>query len=105
GAPRGGGGAGFHAVRRSRALLCVLIAWSIVMVANGIVNVAEVFLAKQSYDAGDFGFGLLWAGSGVGLVVGGLAAASQLRGSIAVAYVRMLALFALGVGVAAVAPD
>ena len=63
-------------MRRSRALLCVLIAWSIVMVATALINVAEVFLAKQSYDSGDFGFGLLWTGSGIGLIVGGLAASS-----------------------------
>ena len=54
-------------MRRSRALLCVLVAWSIVMVATALINVAEVFLAKQSYDSGDFGFGLLWTGSGIGL--------------------------------------
>ena len=46
----------------SRALSCVLIVWSIVMLASGLVNVAEVFLARQSFNAGDFGFGLLWAG-------------------------------------------
>ena len=58
---------GFAVVRHSRALMCVLVVWSIVMLASGIVNVAEVFLAKQSFHAGDFGFGLLWAGSGIGL--------------------------------------
>ena len=52
-------GEGFAVVRRSRALMCVLVAWSIVMVANGIVNVAEIFLARESYGASDFGFGLL----------------------------------------------
>ena len=67
---------GFAVVRRSRGLLCVLVAWSIVMLGNGAVNVAEVFLAKRSYNAGDFGFGLLWAGSGIGLVAGGLAAST-----------------------------
>ena len=66
-------------VRRSRALLCVLIAWSIVMVATALINVAEVFLARQSYDSGDFGFGLLWTGSGIGLILGGLAASSLIR--------------------------
>ena len=96
---------GFSVVRRSRALLCVLIAWSIVMVANGIVNVAEVFLARESYDSGDFGFGLLWAGSGVGLIFGGLAASSLIKRDIAVAYVRLLAIFSLGIAGAAVAPN
>ncbi len=75
------------------------------MVANGIVNTAEVFLARESYDAGDFGFGLLWAGSGVGLVVGGLAASSLMKRDIAVAYTRTLGLFALGIAGAAAAPN
>ena len=65
---------GYAVVRGSRGLMCVLVAWSIVMLAGGSINVAEVFLAKRTYNAGDFGFGLLWAGSGVGLVAGGLAA-------------------------------
>jgi dTMP kinase len=96
---------GIGVVRHSRALLCVLIAWSIVMVATGIVNVAEVFLAKESYDSGDFGFGLLWTGSGIGLVLGGLAASSMIRRDLATAYVRLLAIFAFGVIAAAVAPN
>jgi dTMP kinase len=96
---------GFGVVRHSRALLCVLIAWSIVMVATGIVNVSEIFLAKESYDSGDFGFGLLWTGSGIGLIFGGLAASSMIRRDLAIAYVQMLAIFALGVVVAAVAPN
>ena len=96
---------GFEVVRRSRALLCVLIAWSIVMVATAIVNVAEIFLAKESYDSGDFGFGLLWTGSGVGLVLGGLAASSFVRRGLALAYVQLLTMFALGIVGAAVAPN
>jgi dTMP kinase len=96
---------GYAVVRRSRALLCVLIAWSIVMVATALINVAEVFLAKQSYDSGDFGFGLLWTGSGIGLILGGLGAASLIRRDIAVAYVQLLAVFALGITGAALAPN
>ena len=96
---------GFGSSRHSRALLCVLIAWSIVMVATGIVNVAEVFLAKESYDSGDFGFGLLWTGSGIGLVLGGLAAAALIRRDLATAYVQLLAIFAIGIIAAAVAPN
>ena len=96
---------GYAVVRRSRALLCVLIAWSIVMVATALINVAEVFLAKQSYDSGDFGFGLLWTGSGIGLILGGLAASSLIRRDLALAYVELLGIFALGVTGAAVAPN
>jgi MFS family permease len=96
---------GFSVVRGSRALLCVLLAWSIVMLANGAVNVAEIFLAKSSYGAGDFGFGLLWAGSGVGLVIGGLGASALIAQGLGSAYVRLLVVFAVGIGCAAVAPN
>src|SRR5262249_5143796 len=84
---------GYSVVRHSRALMCVLVVWSIVMAASGIVNVAEVFLARESFSAGDFGFGLLWAASGVGLVIGGLAAAPLIERSLGAAYVRFLAIF------------
>jgi MFS family permease len=96
---------GYGAVRRSPALLCVLVAWSTVMLAVGFVNVAEVFLAKKAYGAGDFGFGMLWAGTGVGLITGGLAAAEVIKRDLGVAYVRFLAVFAIGVGCAAAAPN
>ena len=96
---------GFAVVRRSRALLCVLIAWSIVMLANGAINVAEVFLARRSYGSGDFGFGLLWAGSGVGLVAGGLAAGVLVAAGLASLYVRLLVVFAIGIAGAAAAPN
>jgi MFS family permease len=69
------------------------------------VNVAEVFLARQAYGAGDLGFGLLWAGTGFGLVVGGLAAPGLIERDLGAAYVRFLALFALGIASAAVAPN
>jgi len=96
---------GFALVRTSRALLCVLVAWSIVMLGNGAVNVAEVFLARRSYGAGDFGFGLLWAGSGLGLVAGGLLASSLIARGLQAAYVRLLVVFALGIAGAAAAPN
>jgi MFS family permease len=96
---------GYTVVRQSPALMCVLVVWSIVMFASGTVNLAEVFLAKQSYHAGDFGFGLLWAGSGLGLVVGGLAAPALISQNLGRAYVRFLCVFALGAGCAAISPD
>lgn len=98
-------GEGFAVVRRSRTLMCVLVAWSIVMVANGIVNVAEIFLARESYSAGDFGFGLLWAGSGVGLIAGGLATAQLIPRGLGSTYVKLLAVFAIGIAGAAAAPN
>ncbi|CAB4700454.1 MAG: MFS transporter [Actinobacteria bacterium] len=96
---------GYRTVLRSRPLLCVLIAWSIVMVANALVNVAEVFLAKNSYNAGDFGFGLLWCGSGVGMVAGSFTASRFIKQGLGGAYVRLLTIFALGIALTAVAPN
>jgi MFS family permease len=96
---------GYSIVRHSKALRCVLVVWSIVMAATGIFNVAEVFLAKVSFNAGDFGFGLLWAASGVGLVIGGLAAAPLIERNLGAAYVRFLTILAIGMGCTAAAPN
>jgi MFS family permease len=96
---------GFRVVRRSRALMSVLVVWTIVMFAAGVVNLAEVFLAKRSYDSGDFGFGVLWAATGVGLIAGGLAAARLIeRFGLGGAYTRLLVVYALGIAGAAAAP-
>jgi MFS family permease len=96
---------GYRAVRNSRALMCVLVAWSTAAFSGGFMNVAEIFLAKRAYNAGDFGFGLLWAGTGVGMVIGGLAASQLIKRDLGSAYVRFLALFAIGIACAAAAPD
>ncbi len=96
---------GLRIVRVSRALLTVLVAWTIVMLANGGINVAEIFLARDSYDAGDFGFGLLWAGSGVGLVVGSLLTPDWIeRRGLAAVYPMALACYGLGIAIAAAVP-
>lgn len=63
-------GDGFVAVMRSRPLLAVLVAWGIASLGIGGANVAEIFLAKNTFNAGDFGYGLLYSGIGAGLVVG-----------------------------------
>ena len=96
---------GFGVVRHSRALMCVLVVWSIAMCASGIVNTAEVFLAKQSFNSGDLGFGLLWVGSGIGLIVGGLTAVPLIERDVGNAYVRFIAIMAVGTGCAAIAPN
>src|SRR5205823_4896823 len=61
---------GLMLVRRSRALLTVLIAWNVGMFANAFVNVGEPFLATDSFSAGSFGLGLMMASAGVGLAMG-----------------------------------
>jgi DHA3 family macrolide efflux protein-like MFS transporter len=98
--------AGFALVLHSRALLAVFISWNLVMLANAGVNVSEIVLAKVSFGAGSFGFGLLWAGSGAGLVVGSLYAASWLEyRSVSFVYGAGLALMAFGALAAALSPD
>jgi MFS family permease len=91
---------------RSRALLTVLVAWSIVMLANAGVNVSEYFLATEVFNGGDFGYGLLVGATGLGLVAGSLFGGSWVsQRGLAVPYAVSIALMALGFGAAAVAPN
>ena len=48
---------GFQARRRLEALKTVMVSWNLVMLAIALVNVAEVFLATVSFDAGASGTG------------------------------------------------
>ena len=98
--------AGFSLITRSRALLTVLVSWNVGMLGNAGVNVAEVKLAKVSFDAGDFGFGLLVGSAGLGVALGSLSAGTwvERRGASGV-YAVGLALMAVGIGSAAVAPS
>ena len=94
---------GFGVVFRSRALLTVLVAWTIVMAGNAAVNVAEVFLVRESFDAGNLGLGILMGGAGAGLVVGSLLAGPLLeRWRVGHVYAASIATMAVGFGVAAV---
>ncbi len=97
---------GLQLIRGSRALLVVLVAWNVSMLGNAGVNVAEVALAKVSFNAGDFGFGLLLASAGFGLVFGSLRAGSLVdRRELAKVYVTGLGMMAIGIGAAAAAPN
>jgi MFS family permease len=98
--------AGLALIRSSRALLTVLIAWNVGMLGNAGVNVAEVALAKVSFHAGDFGFGLMLASAGFGLAFGSLSVGRWVeRREIAVVYGIGLGLMAIGIGAAAVSPN
>ena len=98
--------AGFALAVRSRPLFTVLIAWSIVMFANAAVNVAEVFLAREVFDAGDFGYGFLVAATAVGLVAGSLAGGGMIdREGMRVPYALAIALMGFGLAAAAVSPN
>ena len=97
---------GLMLVRRSRALLTVLIAWNVGMFANAFVNVGEPFLATDSFSAGSFGLGLMMASAGVGLAMGAYLAGSWIeeRG-LANVYGAPLGLMAIGVAGAAASPN
>src|SRR5918998_6567579 len=89
---------GFALISGSRALLTVLLAWDVGMLGNAGVNVAEIKLAKDSFEAGDFGFGLLVGSAGLGVALGSLSAGTWVeRRSAAVVYGAGLALMAIGI--------
>jgi MFS family permease len=99
-------GEGFRTVRSSRALVTVLVAWSIVMIGNGHVNVSEVILVKEAMGGGDFGFGVIMATSGLGLLLGALLGGTWIeRRRMSEAYGGSIALMALGAGLTAVSPN
>jgi MFS family permease len=97
---------GFRLAVHSRALLTVLIGWSLTTLAVGQSDVAEVELARVAFDSGNFGFGLLMAASGFGLIVGSLAAGRVAeRFGTPVAYGGSIAAMAAGLGAAAISPN
>jgi MFS family permease len=97
---------GFRAVFQSRPLLAVLLAWGVAGLGIGSISVAEVFLAKNTFDAGDFGYGLLFGCIGGGLVLGSFFSSSITgRVGIARAYAGALLLMALGFGLGGLMPN
>jgi len=97
---------GFVAVRRSRPLLTVLVVWSVASIGSGIANVVEIFLAKDTLSAGDFGYGLLFGATGFGLVVGNVVAAPlDERLGLARAYPLAIVVMGAGYGVTALSPN
>ena len=84
----------------------VLIAWGIESLAAGGTNVSAVFLAKNTFSAGDFGYGLIYGSIGAGLVIGSFTSAPLLeRHGVATVYGASLALMALGFVAAGASPD
>ena len=97
---------GFVAALRSRSMLAVLVAWGIASLGTGGANVAEIFLAKNTFSAGDLGYGLLYGATGAGLVLGSFASAAVLeRLGVAVAYGASLVVMAIGYAATAASPD
>jgi MFS family permease len=70
---------GLGAFRRSAAMLTVIVAFGFAMLATGLINVSEIFLAERALHRGAFGYGLLWTATGAGLVVGSLISGALLE--------------------------
>jgi len=70
---------GLGAFRRSAAMLTVIVAFGFAMLATGLINVSEIFLAERALHRGAFGYGLLWTATGAGLVVGSLVSGALLE--------------------------
>ena len=93
---------GFTTVLQSRPLLAVLFAWGLTLAGTGAINLSEVFMAKNTLHAGDFGYGLIYGALGVGLVAGSFWSGNVL-GSFGLprAYALSLVLMAAGFGAGA----
>ncbi len=97
---------GWSLVRTSPPLMTVTIVWSAAMIGSAFVNVGSVFLAKDALHAGDFGFGLLFSGTGIGLVLGNVAGASlESKLPMRFLYAGGILLMGIGWGTAAAAPE
>ena len=95
---------GLRLVVTSPPLRTVLIVWNVVLLGSAAINVAEVVFAKDSLGAGDIGFGVIVAASGVGLALGSYLAAPSLgRVGLRRHYAGSIALMGVGWGIAAVA--
>ena len=60
-------------------MVAVLVAWGIASFGLGAANVSQIFLAKDTFSSGSFGYGLLYGAIGAGLVVGAFFSARQLE--------------------------
>jgi MFS family permease len=97
---------GMQLVLRMRPLLTVLVAWTIATAGIALIDVGEPFLAKDTFSAGDFGYGLMFGSIGLGLALGSLGAALSLeRRAIGPVYGGAIAVAAIGYGLAAAAPN
>ena len=97
---------GMRLVVDARPLLTVLVAWTIGTAGIALVDVGEPFLAKDTFSAGDFGYGLMFGSVGLGLALGSLVVALSLeRRPVGSVYGGAIAVAGLGYGLAAVSPN
>ncbi|HEY4621932.1 MAG TPA: MFS transporter [Gaiellaceae bacterium] len=95
---------GLRLVVTAAPLRTVLVVWNVVLLGSAAINVAEVFFAKDTLGAGDVGFGVIVAASGVGLALGSYLAAPSL-GKVGLRrhYAGSIVLMGAGWGIAALA--
>jgi len=97
---------GFSRVLHTRPLLTVLIVWTIALGGIAASNTAQVFLAKDTFSAGDFGYGLVFGCIGLGLAIGSFGAGTWVeRRSVGSVYAASVLLTAIGVGGAGLVPN
>jgi MFS family permease len=97
---------GFGRVLRTRALRTVLVVWTIALSGIAASNTAQVFLAKDTFSGGDFGYGLIFGCIGLGLAIGSLAAGTWVeRRSVGGVYAASILLLAIGIGAAGAMPN
>jgi MFS family permease len=99
-------GDGFMRVIHTRALLTVLVVWTIVLGAVAAANTAQIFLAKDAFSAGDFGYGLVFGCIGLGLAIGSFGAGTWVENrSVGSVYAASILLQAIGLGAAGISPN
>jgi MFS family permease len=97
---------GFGRVLHTRALRAVLVVWTIALAGIAASNTAQVFLAKNTFSGGDFGYGLIFGCIGFGLAIGSLAAGTWVeRRSVGSVYAASILLQAVGIGAAGAMPN
>jgi MFS family permease len=97
---------GLQAFKRPSATFVALFAFGFAMLATGLINISEIFLAKHVLHSGTFGFGLLWSATGIGLVIGSLTSGSLVEHrDITALYPLTFLPWAVGILGAALAPS
>jgi MFS family permease len=97
---------GFERVVQTRPLLTVLVVWTIALAAVASTQTAQIFLAKDTFNGGDFGYGLIFGSIGLGLALGSFEAGSWVeRRSLGSVYSISILVQALGIAGAAVSPN
>jgi predicted MFS family arabinose efflux permease len=97
--------AGLRLVGRDVILRAMVLVLGASILFGGIDNVANVFFAKDSLDAGDAGYGILAAAWGVGMIGGATAAGRRVAArSAATAIVGAVAIMGAAIALVSISP-